>query len=191
MLALLLAATGLVVAADLPERKGLVERKGAPLTLLGHSVGVGDKAPDVTLTGTDMKPVRLSSLRGRVVVIASVPSLDTPVCSVETRRFSQEATALGDDVTVVAVSMDLPFAQKRWCGAHGVTNVRTLSDHREAAFGQGYGVLLKGLRLLARAVFVVDRSGTVRYVQIVKELTSEPDYDAALQVVKKLKKEGP
>jgi thiol peroxidase len=191
MLSLLLAMSSLAASADLPERKGLVARKGAPLTLLGHPVGVGDKAPDATLIGTGMQPVRLSSLRGRVAVIASVPSLDTPVCSVETRRFNQEATALGDDVAVAVVSMDLPFAQKRWCGAHGVTNVRTLSDHREAAFGQAYGVLLKGLRLLARAVFVVDRSGTVRYVQIVKELTSEPDYDAALQVVTKLKKEGP
>jgi thiol peroxidase len=190
MLTLLLAAGVLAAAADLPERKGAVERKGAPLTLLGHPVAVGDKAPDVALVGTDMKPVRLSSLRGRAVVIASVPSLDTPVCSVETRRFNQEATSLGNDVTVVVVSMDLPFAQKRWCGAHGVKNVQTLSDHREAAFGSAYGVLLKDLRLLARAVFVVDQAGTVRYVEIVKELTSEPDYDAALQTVKKLKKEG-
>jgi thiol peroxidase len=190
LVALLLTASGLAVAADLAERKGLVERKGAPLTLLGHPVAVGDRAPDATLIGTDMKPVRLASLWGRVVVIASVPSLDTPVCSVETRRFNQEATALGDDVTVAVVSMDLPFAQKRWCGAHGVKNVQTLSDHREAAFGQAYGVLLKGLRLLARAVFVIDRAGTVRYVEIVKELASEPDYDAALQAAKSIKKEG-
>jgi len=179
-------AGGLCHGVGLPERQGIVERKGTPLTLLGSGVAVGDKAPDATLIGTDMKPMSLSSLRGKTVVIASVPSLDTPVCNLEAQRFNREAAALGDDVLVLVVSMDLPFAQKRWCGAHGAKNVRTLSDHRDAAFGTAYGVLLKDLRLLARAVFVVDKAGTVRYAEIVKELTAEPDYAAALAVVKAL-----
>ncbi len=132
--------------------------------------------------------MRLSSYRGKILVIASVPSLDTPVCDLETRRFNDEAANLGADVEMLTVSMDLPFAQKRWCGAAGVKRLKTLSDHREAAFGLAYGVLIKELRLLARAVFLVDREGTVRYEQLVKEVANEPDYDAVLlalaQVVK-------
>jgi thiol peroxidase len=125
--------------------------------------------------------------QGKVGIITSVPSFDTPVCDVETRRFNQEAGNLGDDVTILAVSMDLPFAQTRWCGAAGVTNLRTLSDHRDAAFGKSYGVLIQGLRLLARAVFVVDKQGVVRYVELVKEVASEPDYEAALAAARKLR----
>ena len=171
------------------ERTGIVTMKGNPLTLVGKEIKVGDAAPDVTLVGNDLSPVRLSSFRGKVCVIASVPSLDTAVCDLETRKFNQSASALGSDVAILTVSMDLPFAQKRWCGAAGVTNVQTLSDHREAAFGASYGVLIKELRLLARAVFVVDKEGVVRYVEVVKELTNEPDYEAVLNAVRKLSAE--
>ena len=147
---------------------------------------VGDAAPDFVVLGNDLSPVRFSSFRGKVCVILSVPSLDTAVCDVETRRFNEEAERLGDEVVILTISMDLPFAQKRWCGASGVTGVQTLSDHRDASFGTAYGVLIKELRLLARAVFVVDREGIVQYVQLVKEMTNEPDYEAVLSAVRQL-----
>jgi len=170
------------------ERPGLVTLKGNPITLLGSEVKVGQKAPDAEVVANDLSTVRLSSLcQGKVCIITSVPSFDTPVCDAETRRFNQEASNLGDDVIVLAVSMDLPFAQSRWCGAAGVKNVQTLSDHRDAAFGTSYGVLVKGLRLLARAVFVVDKQGVVRYVELVKEVATEPNYEAALNAAKKLR----
>lgn len=168
------------------ERPGRITFKGMPLTLLGAGVKTGDKSPDFSLLDKDLNPVRLADLSGKVCLITTVPSLDTPVCDMETRRFNQEASRLGPDVLVLAVSMDLPFAQKRWCGAAGITQVRTLSDHREASFGTSYGVLIKELRLLARAVFVVDRKGVIRYEQIVSEIANEPDYEAALSAVKKL-----
>lgn len=138
------------------------------------------------MIGNDLSSVKLSSFRGKVCVISSVPSLDTPVCDLETRRFNEEAGKLGEDVAILTISMDLPFAQKRWCGAAGVTKVKTFSDHRDASFGTAYGVLIKEMRLLARAVFVVDREGTVRYVQLVKEVTDEPDYEAILKAVREL-----
>ena len=128
----------------------------------------------------------MKDFAGKVLILCSVPSLDTPTCDLETRRFNQEAAALGPDIQILTVSMDLPFAQKRWCGAAGVTAVKTLSDHREASFGLNYGVLLEGLRLLARAVFVVDKAGVVVHAQIVPEVSSEPDYAAALQAAKAL-----
>ena len=168
------------------ERKGLVTLKGNPVTLVGKEVKVGDAAPDVTLVDNDLKLVALSAFRGKVVILSSVPSLDTPVCDIETRRFNEEAAKMGDGVAVLTLSMDLPFAQKRWCGAHGIERVKTLSDHRDAAFGKAYGVLIKGLRLLARAVFVVDRQGVIRYTQLVEEISHEPDYDAVLDAVRKL-----
>ncbi len=168
------------------ERTGLVTLKGNPVTLVGPEVKVGQPAPDIELTANDLSTVKLSSFKGKVCIITSVPSLDTPVCDTETRRFNEAASRMGDDVVLLAVSMDLPFAQARWCGAAGVKNVRTLSDHRDAAFGTSYGVLIKGLRLLARAVFVVDRQGVVRYTELVKEVASEPDYEAALAAAGKL-----
>lgn len=168
------------------ERTGIVTMKGNPVTLVGNEIAAGDTAPDVELTATNLSPVRISAYRGKVCVISSVPSLDTPVCDMEIRRFNKEAMALGEDVAILTVSMDLPFAQSRWCGAAGVDRVVTLSDHRTAAFGEAYGVLIKGIRLLARAVFVVDREGVVRYVQTVGEIASEPDYDAVIAAVKKL-----
>jgi len=160
--------------------------QGNPLALAGTPVGVGDDAPDVELLDNGLGAVKLSSLKGKVAVLLSVPSLDTPVCDTETRRFNTEAAALGDDVAVVAISADLPFAQARWCGGAGIENVQTLSDHKDTAFGQAYGVLLPALRLLTRAVFVVDQEGDIQYAEIVPEITNEPDYGAALDAVRKL-----
>jgi len=168
------------------ERDGIVTMKGNPITLMGTELQVGDSAPDFVAIDNDLNPVSFDSFRGKVCIVSSVPSLDTPVCDMETRRFNDEAGRLGDDVEILTISMDLPFAQKRWCGAAGVDRVQTLSDHRDAAFGQAYGVLIKGLRLLARAVFVVDKKGTIRYIELVKEIASEPDYDSLLTAVKEL-----
>jgi thiol peroxidase len=167
------------------ERTGLVTFKGNPLTLLGEGVAEGGPAPNFSALANDLSPVDLSSFRGKVCVIASVPSLDTPICDMMTRRFNQEAAGLGQDVVILTLSMDLPFAQARWCGAAGVEQVKTLSDHRDGAFGLAYGVLIKELRLLARAVFVVDRQGKIALGQIVPEIAQEPDYDAVLAAVKK------
>ncbi len=160
--------------------------QGNPLTLVGDMVQVGQNAPDVELTDNELKPFKLSSLRGKVCILSSVPSLDTPVCDTETRRFNQEVENLGSGVHCVTVSMDLPFAQTRWCGAAGIKSVQTLSDYRAATFGTSYGLLIKELHLLARAVMVVDREGAVRYVQLVKEMTQEPNYDEVINEVKKL-----
>jgi thiol peroxidase len=168
------------------ERDGLVTMKGNPITLMGNELQVGDKAPDFVAIDNDLTPVSFDSFRGKVCIISSVPSLDTPVCDMETRRFNDEAGRLGDEVEILTISMDLPFAQKRWCGAAGVDRVQTLSDHRDAAFGQAYGVLIKDLRLLARAVFVVDKEGSIRHIELVKEIASEPDYDSVLTAVKEL-----
>ena len=160
-----------------------VTMAGNPLTLVGNALKVGDKAPDFTVVDNSLARTGLSAYKGRVVVISTVPSLDTPVCDVETRRFNVEAGKLGDDVAVLTISMDLPFAQKRWCGAAGVSHVTTLSDHVDANFGLAYGVLIKDLRLLARAVFVIDRDNTIRHIEIVSEIRKEPDYEACLKAV--------
>jgi thiol peroxidase len=168
------------------ERKGLVTFGGNPVTLVGNELKVGDDAPDVEVVDNDLNPVRLSTFKGKVAVVAAVASLDTGTCDVETRRFNQEIGKLGGDVAGITVSMDLPFAQKRWCGAAGVETVKTFSDHRTAAFGEAWGVLMKELRLLARAVFVVDREGDIRYIELLSEVGDEPDYDAALGAVKEL-----
>ena len=160
-----------------------VTMAGNPLTLVGNALKVGDKAPDFTVVDNSLARTGLSAYKGRVVVISAVPSLDTPVCDVETRRFNVEAGKLGDDVAVLTISMDLPFAQKRWCGAAGVSHVTTLSDHMDANFGLAYGVLIKDLRLLARAVFVIDRDNTIRHIEIVSEIRKEPDYEACLKAV--------
>jgi thioredoxin-dependent peroxiredoxin len=171
------------------ERQGLITIHGNPLTLVGDEVKVGSQASDVELLDNDLNAVKLSSYLGKVLVIASVPSLDTPVCDIETRRFNDEAATLGPDIELVTISMDLPFAQKRWCGAAGVTRVKTLSDHRQAEFGSAYGVLIKELRLLARAIFILDREGTVQYVQLVKEVASEPNYEEVLQALNRMVEE--
>ena len=129
--------------------------------------------------------MKFSSYRGKICIISSVPSLDTPVCDIETRKFNEEAGRLGENVVILTISMDLPFAQKRWCAAAGVNRVQTLSDHRDASFGTSYGVLIKELRLLARAVFLVDRKGILQYVQLVKEISKEPDYGEVLNALKR------
>jgi thiol peroxidase len=166
------------------ERSGVVTMRGNPVTLLGDEIKVGYQAPDFTVTGIDLKPVDFSSFKGKTCIISAVPSLDTPVCDMSTRRFNQEATTLGDNVEILTISMDLPFAQARWCGAAGVDRVKTLSDHKNASFGTAYGVLIKEFRLLSRAVFVVDSQGVVRYCEIVKEIADQPNFDAALACVR-------
>jgi thiol peroxidase len=158
--------------------------QGNPLTLTGNQPEVGQPAPDFEVLDNDLSGVKLSSFKGKACVIITVPSLDTPVCDTEVRKFNEEATSLGEDVAVLVISMDLPFAQARWCGAAGVKNVQTLSDHNQADFGNTYGVLIKELRLLARTVFVVDKEGIIRYIEVVEELTNEPDYEAALNAVR-------
>ncbi len=166
------------------EQENAVTMKGSPLTLVGLKVQTGQAAPDFTAAANDLSEVKLSDYKGRVVVISAVPSLDTPVCDTQTRIFNKAAGSLGDDVIILTISMDLPFAQSRWCGAAGVEQVTTVSDYQQADFGTKYGLLIKGLRLLTRAVLVIDRDGTIRYVQVVPEITNEPDYEAALNAVK-------
>ncbi|MUM76851.1 thiol peroxidase [Pseudodesulfovibrio sp. F-1] len=168
------------------ERKGVSTLKGNPVTLLGPEIKAGDKAPDFSLVANDLTGRTLADYAGKVLILAAVPSLDTPVCDMETRRFNTEAAGLGDDVVILTVSMDLPFAQARWCGAAGVEAVQTLSDHRDASFGAAFGVLIKELRLLSRAVFVVGRDGAVAHAQYLKEITDEPDYAAVLEAARKL-----
>ena len=168
------------------ERTGIIGRGSAPLTLLGPELKPGDKAPQFTLIDNNFQPFTLEKLSGKVCVISCVPSLDTPVCDIETRRFNTEAAKLGADVLILTVSMDLPFAQKRWCGAAGVDKVITLSDYRGAEFAKSYGVLIKEMHLLARVIFVLDKQGVISYIQTVKDVGTEPDYDAVLKAVKKL-----
>lgn len=166
------------------ERK--VKMGGGELVLAGNEIKTGDVAPDFTVVDKSLKPVKLSDFKGQTVVISVVPSLDTPTCDLQTKRFNKEATNLSKDVKILTLSMDLPFAQARWCGAAGVENVLTLSDHKDADFGMKYGVLVKDLRLLARAVFVVDKNGIVRHSQLVQIVKDEPDYDSVLKTVKSL-----
>ena len=168
------------------ERKGEITIHGNPLTLLGELVQTGRQAPDFEVIDKDLSAVKFSSFAGKVCIISCVPSLDTSICDIMTRKFNEEAVELGDDVVVLAISMDLPFGQSRWCIAADVKNVYVLSDHRTASFGKAFGVLIKELRLLARAVFVLDKKGIIRYAQLVEEVTDEPDYDAALEAVKEL-----
>lgn len=167
------------------ERKGAVTFKGSPLTLEGPEVVSGQKAPDFQVLSQDMEPKCLADFKGKIKLIASVPSLDTPVCDTEIKRFNDEAANASKDVAIIFVSMDLPFAQKRFCQEFDIKKVKTLSDHREASFGLNYGVLIKELRLLARAIFILGKDDTVKYVQVVKELSSPPDYDDALKALKK------
>ncbi len=167
------------------ERKNAVTLKGSPFTLVGPELKAGDKAPDFKAIGKDLKPVGLADTQGKVRIFSVVPSLDTPVCDTQTRRFNQAASELSD-VRIYTVSMDLPFAQSRWCAAAGVNNIVMLSDHRDASFGTCYGTLIKELRLDARAIFVVDAKGVIRHVEYVGEVGNQPNYDAALQAVRTL-----
>jgi thiol peroxidase len=167
------------------DQAGIVTMKGNPLTLSGQVAAVGEKSPAFELTSTELSPVTLNDLPDRVLVLASVPSLDTDVCSLETKRFNDEAAKLSA-AKLVTISMDLPFAQKRWTDEHQADRVMTLSDHRLASFGQAYGVLIQELRLLARAVFVLDASKVIRLAHMVPEITDEPDYDLVLDKVREL-----
>jgi len=166
------------------ERTGIVFSHGKPLTLVGNEIKVGDIAPDFETLNANLEPVKLSSFKGKVVVISTVPSLDTQVCALETKRFDDEAKQLGN-VVFLTVSMDLPFAQKRWADEAKAENINLASDHRDSSLGLAYGVLIKELRLLARTIFVVGKDGRVQYIQYVKETSSEPDYDDVLMAVKK------
>jgi thioredoxin-dependent peroxiredoxin len=160
--------------------------KGNPVTLRGNELKAGDPAPTFILQNTALQDVTLESTSGKTRIIATVPSLDTPTCHAETRRFNEEAAAVGD-VDILVVSMDLPFAQKRWCGAEGIDKVQTLSDHRAAAFGERYGVLISGGpldRCLCRAIFVVGPDNKIKHVEYVSEIAEHPDYDAALAAAK-------
>lgn len=159
---------------------------GNALDLTGTLPKPGDSAPDFEVTDNDLGTKSLKDFAGNALILSSVPSLDTPVCDMETRRFNTEAARLDPGIRILTISMDLPFAQKRWCGAAGADQVVTLSDHRQASFGQAYGVLIPALRLLARAVFVLDKNHVIRYVQLVPEIAQEPDYDAVLAAAKQL-----
>jgi thiol peroxidase len=169
------------------ERNNITTMKGNPLTLLGPDVAVGQKAPDATVVANDLSEVKISSFIGKKLIISAVPSLDTPVCDLQTKRFNTEAGKLVDIVKILTISMDLPFAQKRWCGANASDKIQTVSDYRYASFGETYGLLIKGLRLLARAVLVIDTTGKIQYKEIVSEVAKEPNYDAALTALKALK----
>jgi len=168
------------------ERKGIVTFKGSPLTLLGNGVKEGDRAPDFSALDNNLKEVRLKDFGGKVKLISVTPSLDTPVCDMQARRFNEAAAGLSENVAVLNISMDLPFAIARFCANANIGRVKTLSDHRDASFGRAYGVLIKELRLLSRSVFVIDAGDTVRYTEIVSELTEHPDYDSALLAVGRL-----
>ena len=168
------------------EREKAVSLHGNPFTLLGEEVETGEKAPAFKVLDNDLQEVDQEILHGRVSAIVSVPSLDTPVCDREVRRFNEEAAKLANSVQVLTISMDLPFAQKRWCGAAGIEQVKTLSDHRDFNFGKNWGLAIKELRLLARSVYIVDKEGQVVYREIVSELGDEPNYEEALSVLKKL-----
>ncbi len=172
-------------AAAVVERRGAVTFLNNPLTLLGPAIQVGLRAPDFTVLDNDLKPVTLNDTGGKVRILSVVPSLDTPVCEQQTRRFNEEAARL-PNVEILTISMDLPFAQKRWCGAAGVDKVRTLSDHRDASFGLAYGALIKELRLDTRAIFVLDKDDTVCHVEYVQEISTHPNYAAALEAARKL-----
>ena len=168
------------------KRTGVVTFAGNPIALLGKEVKVGDKAPAFTLLDNGLGEKTLADYAGKVKVISVVPSLDTGVCDAQTRWFNQNVSKLGDNVVVLTVSVDLPFAQKRWCGAAGIDKVETLSDHRDLSFGENYGFILEGLRLLSRGIVVIDKDDVVRYVEYVPEVTSAVNFDAAEAATKAL-----
>jgi len=167
------------------ERPGATTLQGNPLTLIGPELAVGQKAPDFDAVDGGLKPVNLAGTGSAVRVFSVVPSLDTPVCDMQTKRFNEEAGKL-PGVDIYTISMDLPFAQKRWCGAMGVDNIKMLSDHRSGSFGEAYGTLVKDVRIESRAIFVLDKDNTLRHVEYVKEVADHPNYDAALAAVRQM-----
>jgi len=167
------------------ERAGATTLRGNPLTLIGPELKAGDRAPEFEVVDTTLQPVSLAKTGGKVRIFSVVPSLDTPVCDMQTKRFNDEAAKL-PGVDIYTVSMDLPFAQKRWCGAFGVDNIKMVSDHKTGSFGEAYGTLIKELRIESRAIFVVDKEGTIRHAEYVKEVADHPNYDAALGCARSL-----
>jgi thiol peroxidase len=168
------------------DRAGAVTFKGTPLTLVGAELSAGKAAPDFTIINNKLEEVSLKDLAGSVVILSVTPSLDTPVCDAQARRFNEEASKLGESVKVVNVSMDLPFAASKFCSTNGLENITTLSDHRDASFGTAYGLLIKELRLLNRAIMVIDTKGTIKHFEMPTEMTSEVDFDAALKAASEL-----
>jgi thioredoxin-dependent peroxiredoxin len=160
--------------------------KGNPLALMGEAVSPGQKAPEFKALANDLTEKSLSDFKGKIKLIASVPSIDTPICDLQIKRFNEEATGMSKDIIVLFVSMDLPFAQKRFCQSFDIKKVKTLSDHKDAGFAMAYGVLIKQLRLLSRAIFIIDKDDIVRYVEYVGEMTSQPDYASTIAELKKL-----
>jgi thiol peroxidase len=165
------------------ERTGVVTLRGNPVTLLGPQLRVGDRAPDFAVVDGSLHPVRLADFQGKTKLISVVPSLDTPICELQTQRFHEEAAKLPANVEVLTISVDLPFAQSRFCTTHGIQKIRVLSDYRDVAFGLAYGLLIKEVRLLARAIFVLGQDDVIRYLEIVPEVGSHPNYEAALAQV--------
>jgi thiol peroxidase len=169
-------------------RSGAVTFKGTPLTLAGEEIKVGQQAPDFTLHYFDggLKTIKLSDLKGKPTFLSVVPSLDTPVCQTQTKKFNEQLAALGERINALTVSLDLPFAMNRFCGAESIKNMRVASDYQDRNFGKSYGMLIDELKLLARGVFVLDASGKVVYAETVKEVASEPNYDSAVKALKSL-----
>ena len=165
------------------ERPGATTMRGNPMTLVGPELKPGDAAPDFSVVDTGMKPVTLADTAGHVRIVSVVPSLDTPVCDAQTKRFNEAAASL-PGIDILTVSMDLPFAQKRWCGAFAVDHVKMLSDHKDASFGSSYGTLIKELRIESRAIFVIDRNNRVCHAEYVKEVADHPNYEAALEAAR-------
>ena len=168
------------------ERKGKITFLGNPLTLIGTEKKTGEKADNFTVLDKELKEISLKDFAGKIKLISVTPSLDTPVCDIQARRFNQEAAKLPDDVVIMNISMDLPFAISKFCTTAGIDKVKAYSDHRDASFGNAYGVLIKELRLLARSIFIIDRDDTIRYIELVPELSHQPDYDKALAELRKL-----
>lgn len=167
------------------ERSGVITFQGSPLTLIGPALRAGDRAPGFSVLDGELKPVGLKDFAGKTKIISVTPSLDTPVCDLQLRRFNAEAAKMSGESAVLNISMDLPFAIARFCTSAGIDKVKALSDHRDASFGAAYGVLIKELRLLARAIFVIDRCDVIQYVEIVPDITNHPDYDKALSAATK------
>src|SRR5437588_3922187 len=175
----------MIKSDEVQERAGATTLRGNPMTLLGPELKAGDKAPDFDVVNDSLKPVSLETTGHNVRIFSVVPSLDTPVCDAQTKRFNEEASKL-PGVDIYSVSMDLPFAQKRWCGTFGVDKVKMLSDHKGGSFGERYGTLIKELRIESRAIFVVDKDNTIRHVEYVKEVADHPDYESALSSARSL-----
>jgi thiol peroxidase len=175
----------MIKADEVQERAGATTLQGNPMTLLGPELKAGDKAPEFDAVDSSMQPINLSKTGQAVRVFSVIPSLDTPVCDAQTKRFNEEAATL-PGVEIYTVSMDLPFAQKRWCGAFGVDNVKMVSDHKSGSFGTHYGTLIKELRIESRAIFVLDKNDVIRHAEYVKEVADHPNYESAMKIAKEL-----